>query len=328
MYPIHPYSEIFPDHADTRLDELKKDIQENGQLEAVMLYQDKVLDGRRRQLACESLGIETRYEQFQGDDNHALRYVWSKNYHRRHLSDSERTIVAAKIAKLSAGGDRGNQYTSGKPSNGGLPTQAEAASMMNVAPKGVERAKKVLDKGTPELQKAMEDGTLSVSDAAEVASQPKKIQKRAVKDVKKGKAATAAASAKEQTKILCERCQEIKPGRGLIGCQACARLQAEAANGKAKKTKPAAQPPETGSSENGAAEKPNPRADGYDFTQFEQAFGNLKAQIDTLYLAHGLGTAGRVKQDRDYKDLMEQLADFRNSFAARWKELKKGKVTA
>ena len=78
-----------------------------------------------------------------------LDFVVSKNLQRRHLNDTQRGVVAGKIASLSHGGSRGNQYVSAKPPIGGL-ANATAAKLMNVSERSVARAKAVLDRGVPE----------------------------------------------------------------------------------------------------------------------------------------------------------------------------------
>lgn len=80
-----------------------------------------------------------------------LSYVISKNLHRRHLNESQRAMVAAKIATLTHGGDRANQYVGGKRPIGPLP-QSEAAKLLNVGETSLKRAARVRDGGIKELQ--------------------------------------------------------------------------------------------------------------------------------------------------------------------------------
>lgn len=56
----------------------------------------------------------------------------SLNLHRRHLSESQRAMVAAKLAALPVGA---NQHRSID-----LPTQAQAAEMLNVSVPSLKRA--------------------------------------------------------------------------------------------------------------------------------------------------------------------------------------------
>lgn len=56
-------------------------------------------------------------------------------------------MVAARLANLGRGGDRGNQHTGGKASIEALPeaiSEPQAAEMLNVGRSSVQRAKRVL----------------------------------------------------------------------------------------------------------------------------------------------------------------------------------------
>jgi hypothetical protein len=56
------------------------------------------------------------------------------NYHRRHLDESQRAMVAAKIANISAHSFKGNQHhlvTANLPSP--QISQAQAADMLNIS---------------------------------------------------------------------------------------------------------------------------------------------------------------------------------------------------
>jgi hypothetical protein len=128
----------FPPMSDEAFAALVADIRENGLREAIVLYEGKILDGRNRYRACTEVGIEPITKQWdqRGD---ALSFVVSKNLHRGHLNESQRGMVAAKIATLRRGGDRGNQYVGGKRPIGPLP-QANAAALLNVSETSVARA--------------------------------------------------------------------------------------------------------------------------------------------------------------------------------------------
>src|SRR5262249_24466371 len=68
------------------------------------------------------------------------------------VSETQRAMVAAKIAKLEHG-----QRKSESPIGDSV-TQQEAADLLNVGKRSVERAREVLEHGTPELIEAVERG--------------------------------------------------------------------------------------------------------------------------------------------------------------------------
>jgi hypothetical protein len=190
-YPTHPFAEIFPLADGPQMWDLREDIKANGLREAIWLWNGYVVDGRRRQVCCLALGVEPRYREFVGTHEEVLKFVISMNLHRRHLSDTERAIVAAKIAALPRGSNqylgKGSNSPDGGPSPEKVISRSEAAEVMNVSERAVDRAKKVLTQGTPELQAAVNDETLSLSAAADIASAPPMEQKKIVKDTRAGK---------------------------------------------------------------------------------------------------------------------------------------------
>ncbi len=65
------------------------------------------MDGVNRWRACRALGITPKTVEYRGDN--ALGYVVSANLAGRHLDESQRAMIAAKIAILKHGGDRTKQ---------------------------------------------------------------------------------------------------------------------------------------------------------------------------------------------------------------------------
>jgi len=89
--------------------------------------------------------------------------VVSLNLRRRHLDESQRAMVAAKLATLQEGRPKLTASIEAV-------SQHDAASMLNVGRSSVQRGRDVLDGGVPELQQAVERGQVSVSAAADVAT--------------------------------------------------------------------------------------------------------------------------------------------------------------
>src|SRR5215831_5847190 len=165
---FHPLADIFPLVEGAEFDELVADIREHGLHEPIVVFEDKILDGRNRYRACEEAGVGPTFTVYQGDD--PVSYVVSLNLRRRHLSESQRAMVAAKLATLKLGD---NQHSEGLPIGRG-------SALLNVGERSVARAREVQEHGAPELIHAVEQGAVSVSAAADVATLPAQEQREIV----------------------------------------------------------------------------------------------------------------------------------------------------
>ena len=163
----HPLADLFPLMQGREFDELVADIKAHGLREPITVLDGQILDGRNRWRACEAAGREPFFETFRGED--PLAWVVSLNLHRRHLDESQRAMVAAKLANLGEG--RPAETASIE-----AVSQPRAAELLNVSRAAVQRAVKVKNEGAPELVQAVESGKVSVSAAADVAELPKEEQ--------------------------------------------------------------------------------------------------------------------------------------------------------
>jgi hypothetical protein len=153
-------------------DAFQKDIGTNGLLHPIALFQGKILDGRNRYNACKALLKEPKFVELPLSIN-PIAYVLSANEKRRHLSQSQRALVAAKLASLKLGD---NQHSGGK----GVSIET-ASKLLNVGKASVNRCKKVLKLGVPELVQMVEQGQVVASVAEEVAILTKEEQTELVK---------------------------------------------------------------------------------------------------------------------------------------------------
>ncbi len=175
-YEIHPLSELFPEMQEESYIALKNDIRIHGQFEPVRLYEGKVIDGRHRLRACIELGIAPLVKS--EDSNELVALVISLNLHRRHLTETQRGMIAAKLANMQRV-DTLKQHRSAKLQNEPV-SQSVAATLFNVSPRTVATAVKVRGSGTPELIKAVEAGRLSLSAAATLTELPENEQREIV----------------------------------------------------------------------------------------------------------------------------------------------------
>ncbi|MBK8909165.1 MAG: hypothetical protein IPM60_15150 [Rhodospirillales bacterium] len=173
----HDYANLFPMLDAAAQDGLRADIAAFGVREPVVLFQGRILDGRNRYMAARDLGLDFPVADFEGTPAEALAYVLSQNLHRRHLTESQRATVAAKIANMAHGG--ADRFSQGANLHLGEPpavTVTQAAEMLSVSERSVKAARKVQQDGTPELAQAVETGKVAVSAAAAVAGLPREEQ--------------------------------------------------------------------------------------------------------------------------------------------------------
>ena len=121
---VHPAAELFPLMSEPELRELGEDIKANGLRLSIVLYKGKLLDGRNRLDAMESVGIKFGFHRdaytkefyyvhacddsdvfdsgaglinhFDGDP---YDFVLSANLHRRHLTSEQKRELIAKVLK-------------------------------------------------------------------------------------------------------------------------------------------------------------------------------------------------------------------------------------
>ena len=164
-YEAHELALVFPPMSEPEFAAFKEDIREQGQQESIILYEGKILDGLHRYRACRELAREPRVVRFEGNPRAAAQLVLGRNFHRRHLTTSQRALIAAEMCKLRP---RGNTGTSP------YLTAAQASTLMGVGQDLVKDAKHLLRSGDQELLRSVRDGVQSVSAAVQEKKKKKK----------------------------------------------------------------------------------------------------------------------------------------------------------
>lgn len=159
-FQIHPAAMLFPEMSDEEWTNLCVDIRENGQREAIIIHGNQVIDGRNRLRACRYLGFTPKTRLYNGREEDITSFVFSLNLHRRHLTESQRSMVAGKLETMRHGrpGKDANLHVS----------RDDAAKMLNVSPRSVATAKQILTKGEPEVSAAVVAGSMSLNEASKV----------------------------------------------------------------------------------------------------------------------------------------------------------------
>ncbi len=99
-YELHELASVWPPMSEARLKDLARDIDANGLLEPITLYEGKVLDGRNRLRACEMVAVDPWFEEFHDAD--PVAFVRSKNAQRRDLTEGQRAGCILRLEELVA----------------------------------------------------------------------------------------------------------------------------------------------------------------------------------------------------------------------------------
>jgi hypothetical protein len=153
---------------------------------------------------CSNAGTVTvapRFRPYAGECGSPLAFVVSKNLHRRHLTESQRALVAARLKPLFEAEARqrqvaplkqGSHFPVGEnsPHRGRIEESSrsaqKAAQLMNVSDFSVKAADRVKKHGVPQLVDAVAAGKVSVSAAARIAKLPGEQQEAVVKAIEGG----------------------------------------------------------------------------------------------------------------------------------------------
>lgn len=101
MRASHPAADLFPLLEGADYDALVEDIRINGLRESIWIDKSgKVLDGRNRQRACKDSGRVASFRTYEGND--PVGFVLSLNLHRRHLTASQRAVLALNVEHIEA----------------------------------------------------------------------------------------------------------------------------------------------------------------------------------------------------------------------------------
>lgn len=135
----HKFAKYFPPMSNEQFQELVEDIKANGLIEPITTFEGKILDGVHRERACKRAKVKPRYIEW--TDSNPLKWVVSKNLHRRHLTDGQKHMIQIDCGLLSTESDvRGPTKIR---SDGSKLSTAEAAEGGGTSVQTVKRVKMV-----------------------------------------------------------------------------------------------------------------------------------------------------------------------------------------
>jgi N6-adenosine-specific RNA methylase IME4 len=168
----HPIANVFPLLPDPELRELADDIREHGLKEPIWTYEGKILDGRNRSAACQIAGIEPEIKEFRGTAEEAFRHVWSLNFHRRHMTQSQKGACAADavgiiqdcISRAKERQGKRTDLVETFPQSDGKKSRDEVGEMFGVSGRYVDDAVAV-KRENPELHEKVKSGEITLPQA-------------------------------------------------------------------------------------------------------------------------------------------------------------------
>lgn len=182
---FHAAAKIFP-LDESNIDSLAEDIRKNGQTVPIEVCEGRIIDGRRRSLACERLGVKPQTREVNVED--PVAYVLSLNLHRRHLTETQRALIGARAKKLyeKQAKERqrirkGNQpgatvanlpQLSGNSRTAAGKARDAAGKAVGVSGKSIDYATKLLNSGTAKLIAAADADKVAISTAARMSALP------------------------------------------------------------------------------------------------------------------------------------------------------------
>ncbi len=166
---FHPTADFLPLMSDAEFESLVASIAAHGQREPVVLYRNRIVDGRHRYRACRQLGLSVKVKPW--DERGSLvAFIIDRNLERRHLSESQRALLAVQLKgafeeEARANMSRGGQGLADLPT---LHSRDQAAAAVKVSSRLVGSAAKVVKQGAPALVAAVGRDEVTVSAAADV----------------------------------------------------------------------------------------------------------------------------------------------------------------
>lgn len=194
-YKYHKFANIFPMIEGKEFQELKKDIQEQGLQQTIILYEGQILDGRNRYKACKELNIKPRFDEYKGDK--PLEFVISGNLKRRHLTPDQKAVVAQEVMPmLEEEAEKRLHLAKGKGIKGMeiIPqvkkkiekenkSSVKASKIFNVNEKYIRDVKKLKEEGRIEDIEAIRSGKKRLVDIKKE-DRKKKVEKQ-IEEIKK-----------------------------------------------------------------------------------------------------------------------------------------------
>jgi len=168
---------------DNEMSSLCESIKKNGLLHPIVSKKGVLLDGRNRMKACEILGMQPIYTEFEGENE--SEWIIATNKDRRHLNSSQLAALAVDLLPIleqeakERQGARTDISANLRGSEEGKASQ-KAAKITGSSSRNVEQAKAIKNE-SPELFQKIREGDMTVNEAKTILR--KEVQKEKNKEI-------------------------------------------------------------------------------------------------------------------------------------------------
>ena len=159
-----PFDKLFPIQQET-LEAISQNMEVNGfdPVFPLVVWEEEnvVVDGHTRFTAARGLGLDqvpVVYKTFDNEDD-ALLYGFHAQRNRRNMTDDDILKCLALLDSLHKKKETGGQKTTRKEEN-----QARAKEL-GISPQKVDKARKVMEHGAPDIQEQVQSGEKSINKA-------------------------------------------------------------------------------------------------------------------------------------------------------------------
>jgi N6-adenosine-specific RNA methylase IME4/ParB-like chromosome segregation protein Spo0J len=156
---IDPSCAAFPPMQHDEFIALRASIERNGQQEPILVWGNRIVDGRHRLRACQELGIEPTFKRLTGDYQQAVSMAFAANVNRRQLGTGQLALLGAQLATRRPGQTKAAKHVEA------VLSQAEAATLFGVSRDAIQKASRLILQKNATLLDAVHNGSMTLNEA-------------------------------------------------------------------------------------------------------------------------------------------------------------------
>lgn len=185
------FKSLIPPLTDDEKRGLKESLLSEGCRDALVLWNDTLIDGHNRYEICTQYDIPftTVSMEFEGRDEVKL-WMMKNQLARRNLNTFQRMEIVEKFKPVIAAKAKENQKTSGgavhQKSDKPLETTKELAKLAGTSHDTVHKAEKIINEAPEPIKATVRDGAMSISQAYEVTKMEPEIQQKIIDRIESG----------------------------------------------------------------------------------------------------------------------------------------------